>query len=224
MEFNRPSESCNHERRLINAYQQGRYSHSVNSRDSDHLRDEIMRNERELQAQREHVSKQDKKRIMQYSIARVIILSVITVSLITVTHKGETDLKSCSQDVHQYLTYCSYYFGFCAFRQLLVATLIPCTQKPYRLRDLANVVFIAIDIFLFTAITFFGTKIMFSDETKACRDNGTDILMMWIFGVCCLLYGWVYCLLLACGLTTLPLILVFWCVYRMQMNEIVRED
>ena len=89
---------------------------------------------------------------------------------------------------------------------------------------MANVVFIAIDIFLFTAITFFGSKIMFSEETKACRDNGTDILMMWILGFCCLLYGWVYCLLLACGLTTLPLILIFWCVYRMQMNEIARED
>ena len=104
--------------------------------------------------------------------------------------------------------------------------LIPCTSKPQRLRDLANVVFITIDIFLFTSITVYGTKIMFSDNTKACRegDVGADLLMMWIFSFCCLIYGWIYCMLLCCGLTALPLILIFWCVYRMQMNEISREE
>ena len=159
---------------------------------------------------------------MQYSIARVIILSVITISLLILVKRGEGDAKGCSHEVHKYLTYCALYFGFAALRQFVVCLLIPCTSKPQRLRDLANIVFIAIDIFLFTSITIYGTKIMFSDATKSCRegDVGADLLMMWIFSFCCLIYGWIYCLLLCCGLTTLPLIMIFWCVYRMQMNEI----
>ena len=163
---------------------------------------------------------------MQYSLARVVVHCVITITLFALVKRGENDAKGCSKDVHKYLEYCAGYFGLCCLRQFIVCLLIPCTKQPQRLRDLANVVFIAIDIFLFTCLTVFGTKIMFADDTKACRqgEDGSNLLMMWIFSFCCLIYGWIYCGLLCCGLTTFPLILIFWCVYRMQMNEISREE
>ena len=53
---------------------------------------------------------------MQYSIARVVVLSVVTISLLIVVRRGEEDAKDCSKDVHKYLTYCAYYFGFAAIR------------------------------------------------------------------------------------------------------------
>lgn len=42
----------------------------------------------------------------------------------------------------------------------------------------------------------------------------------WILSTCCLIYGWVYSALLCIGLAGVPLILVFWCFYKMQMSEI----
>lgn len=67
---------------------------------------------------------------------------------------------------------------------------------------------------------------MFAEETEACREgaDGANLLLMWIFAFCCLIWGWIYCTLLCCGCITTPFILIFWCVYRMQMNEISREE
>ena len=53
---------------------------------------------------------------MQYSIARVVVLSVVTISLLILVKRGEENAKGCSQDVHKYLSYCAFYFGFAALR------------------------------------------------------------------------------------------------------------
>ena len=84
---------------------------------NESLREELARSERTLQSQQHaQVSKQDRRRIMQYSIARVIVHSVITITLFLIVKRGEKDAKGCSEDVHKYLTYCAYYFGLCCLR------------------------------------------------------------------------------------------------------------
>lgn len=105
-----------------------------------------------------------------------------------------------------------------------VVVLLCFAKKPQRVRDLSSIFFIGIDLFVVVIMTIYGTKSLFSGPGVLCRDNGDpDTFKWWVISVCCLVYGWAYSVLLCIGFTSLPLIIVFWCFYRMQMQEIVNE-
>lgn len=106
-----------------------------------------------------------------------------------------------------------------------MVVLICCSKRPQKFRDLSNICFIMIDLFLVVILTVYGTNALFGESGLECRDNGDpNTFKWWVISVCCLVYGWVYSLLLLVGLTSLPLIIVFWCFYRMQMSEIENES
>ncbi len=89
-------------------------------------------------------------------------------------------------------------------------------KRPQRVRDLSNILFIVVDLFIVVISTIYGTKALFWTTGINCRDNGDPITFKWwVISVLCLVYGWVYSVLLCIGLTSLPLIIVFWCFYKM---------
>lgn len=117
------------------------------------------------------------------------------------------------------------YFGAVAMRHFGVVVLLCFASRPQRVRDLSNILFIVIDIVVVTMATVYGTKALFEDHGLACRDNGDpNTFNWWVISCCLLIYGWIYSFLLCIGLTSLPLIIVFWCFYRMQMSEIENES
>jgi type II secretory pathway component PulF len=80
-------------------------------------------------------------------------------------------------------------------------------------------------MFLVVLVTGYGTKALFEDSGIECRDNNDpNTFKWWVISVITLVYGWGYSLLLLIGLTSLPLIIIFWCFYRMQMSEIENES
>lgn len=106
-----------------------------------------------------------------------------------------------------------------------VVVLLCFAKRPQRVRDVSSIFFIVIDLFMVTIFTVYGTKGLFSPEGLSCRDNGDpNTFRWWVISVCCLVYGWAYSVLLCIGFTSLPLIIVFWCFYRMQMSEIANEN
>lgn len=117
------------------------------------------------------------------------------------------------------------YFAIVSFRHMAVVVLLCFAKKPQRVRDISSILFIVFDLCTVTILTVYGTKSLFSPEGLACRDSGgANNFRWWVISVCCLVYGWAYSVLLCIGLTSLPLILVFWCFYRMQMTEIANES
>ena len=66
--------------------------------------------------------------------------------------------------------------------------------------------------------------VQFDEESDGCRASDDNwVILMYILSICCLLYGWIYVILLCCGLTSLPLIAIFWCCYRNQLNNMRGE-
>lgn len=126
--------------------------------------------------------------------------------------------------MYQYMMIFMVYFGFCSLRQLIIVVLIHCTPKPQKLSDYANLIFIGFDAIFVSSLTIWGTMVQFDEEADTCRESDeTVILLMYIFAVCCLIYGWIYVVLLCCGLTSLPLVAIFFCCYRNQMRAMRGE-
>ena len=90
--------------------------------------------------------------------------------------------------------------------------------------DFANLLFIGFDSLFVSSLTIWGTMVQFDESADGCRGSDDNwVLLMYIFSICCLLYGWIYVILLLCGLTSLPLIAIFWCFYRKQLNGMKSE-
>lgn len=116
----------------------------------------------------------------------------------------------------RYLVLQDVYFAFVACRHMGVVVCLCFVKRPQRVRDLSNILFIVIDLFIVVIATVYGTKALFWTSGINCRDNGNpDTFKWWVISVLCLVYGWVYSVLLCIGLTSLPLIIVFWCFYKM---------
>mmetsp|Transcript_14935 Transcript_14935/g.20241 ORF Transcript_14935/g.20241 Transcript_14935/m.20241 type:complete len:127 (+) Transcript_14935:1046-1426(+) len=119
---------------------------------------------------------------------------------------------------------CMIYFGVCACRQLVIVVLISFTAKPQKTNDVAQAIFIAFDAIFVSTITIWGTTVLFDEESDGCRNSGDNwVILMYIFSILCLLFGWVYVILLCCGLTSVPLLLIFWCCYHRQLNNMRDE-
>ena len=70
------------------------------------------------------------------------------------------------------------------------------------------------------ALTIWGTKVQTSDNVYVCRQTSDKWeLLMYILSLACLLYGWIYVILLCCAFSSLPLIIIFWCCYRRHMGD-----
>ena len=124
-------------------------------------------------------------------------------------------MQECGKDVHKYMYICMVYFGVCACRQLIVCVLISCSQEPQKTSDFANLLFIGFDAIFVSSLTIWGTMVQFDEESDGCRASDDNwVILMYILSICCLLYGWIYVILLCCGLTSLPLLAIFWCCYR----------
>ena len=115
----------------------------------------------------------------------------------------------------QYLVFASVYFGIAAARNMFVAAALCFSKRPQRIHDISVVFSILFDAAIVTIMTVYGTKSLFSPEGIICRDNGDpNTFKWWVIGCCCLVYGWAYGVLLCVGLTSLPLVIIFWCYYR----------
>jgi hypothetical protein len=124
----------------------------------------------------------------------------------------------------RYLILQTVYFAFVSARNLCVVSVACLAKRPQRVRDLSNILFIVLDLFLVILPTVYGTLALFQPYGLYCRDNGNpETFRWWVISVLCLVYGWVYSVLLCIGFTSLPLIVVFWCFYKMQMSEIANE-
>lgn len=98
-------------------------------------------------------------------------------------------------------------------------------KKSQRVSDGSYIVFLVCDTAIVILLTVYGTNAVFLGQGIACRDNGQpENFRWWVVSLICLLYGMAYSFLLCIGLTSLPFIILFWCFYRMQMNEIVNES
>lgn len=116
----------------------------------------------------------------------------------------------------RYLIIQSVYFGFLSARNMFVCALLCFAKQPYYIRDYSSVLFICFDFFSVIIMTIYGTKALFSTSGVNCRDNnGPDTFKWWVISMCFLIYDWGYGILLCIGFTSLPLIIVFWCFYRM---------
>ena len=183
-----------------------------------------MRLEIELQDRRHNIEKIEKKRTFKYCLTIAIVQLVVFLSLFTVLQIYRDKAVECHSDIERYMTYCMYYFAFSSFRQVVVVLLIPFSKKPTQVRDRSNFVFITMDFILYSSLTIWGTRILIKNKAIQCSEsNDTIQVFMWVFSLACLLYGWVYVILLCCGLTSMPLIFIFWCVYRMQMRQMEAE-
>jgi len=140
---------------------------------------------------------------------------VVFIALLLIVEYAAEKIKDCGNDVHNYIFICMIYFGQCAFRQLVIVLLISFTKNPQKTSDFANLLFIAFDSLFVSSLTIWGTMIQFEDRASECRRTSDKwVLLMYVMSICCLLYGWIYVILLCCGLTSLPLIAIFWCYYR----------
>lgn len=127
----------------------------------------------------------------------------------------------CDLNFGRFLLIQNSFYGFLAFRHFCVILLLFLTKNPFRVRDCANLVFLIIDAVFVTFLTVYGTRALFSPIGLWCRDNiNSYTFRWWILSVCCLVFNWVYDLLLLIGLTSLPLIMIFWCFYQKQMSAI----
>lgn len=127
----------------------------------------------------------------------------------------------CDKVFGRFLIIQESYYGFLAFRHFCVLVLLFLTKNPYRVRDWSNLLFLIMDVVVVTFLTVYGTRALFSPIGLWCRDNNDpNTFKWWIVSMCCLIFNWLYDLLLLIGLTSLPLIVIFWCFYRMQMSEI----
>ena len=166
----------------------------------------------------------DRKRIFRYAVSQFFIHSVVFITLLMVLRYAKETALECGTDIYKYLYICMAYFGFCAFRQLVIVVIVSFAKHPQKTSDLANILFIGFDAIFISALTMWGTMIQFDEGAKDCRDTSDNwVLMMYIMNLGCLLYGWAYFILLCCGLTSLPLIAIFWCFYRKQMNNMRGE-
>ena len=125
----------------------------------------------------------------------------------------------------RYLMIQAVYFGVIASRHFGVVVMLCFSARPQRVRDLSNILFIIADIAAVPLMSVYGTKALFMEQGVYCRDNGNpNTFNWWVISCCLLCYGWIYSFLLCIGLTSLPLIIVFWCFYKMQMSEIQNES
>lgn len=117
------------------------------------------------------------------------------------------------------------YAGICALRSLLIVVLISFTTSPQKTSDFANLLFIAFDAIFVSSLTIWGTMIQFDAPADTCRNSDDEwVILMYVMSICCLLFGWVYVILLCCGLTSVPLIAIFWCCYRKQVVSMNRQQ
>ena len=176
----------------------------------------MARNELSLQSKQEEADKADIRKIMIYSVTQFGIQVSIGLFLFFMLQNMEDKAKSCSKDVWRYLNFCLYYFEFSSLRALIVCFMIPCFKKPQQVRDISNCVFIGLDAILYTTLTIWGSMVVFDENTWKCRNSeDRKEVIMWLTSICFIVYGWVYVILLCCGLTSVPLLVIFWCVHRM---------
>lgn len=149
-----------------------------------------------------------------------LIYLLIGLGINHATKEIREEAISCYYPMAEYLTISLYYFMFVSLRHLLICLLVPCSRKPQRLMDVSNLVYIGLDVFLVTILTVYGTQALFDQSAIDCRYQSNALMQWWVICVCCLLFGWIYSALLCLGLASMPLILVFWCFYQMQMSEI----
>ena len=184
----------------------------------------MIRTELQIQGQNELVELEDRKRIFKHSTTLFGVYSFTFIVLILILRYAESQYEDCGQDVKKYMNFCMFYFGVCACRQLIIVVLICFTKKPQRTSDAANTLFIAFDAIFVSSITFWGTTVLFDEESDGCRNSGDNwVILMYIFSILCLLYGWIYVILLCCGMTSLTLLLIFWCCYRRQLSSLSEQ-
>jgi hypothetical protein len=120
-----------------------------------------------------------------------------------------------------YLMLMIYYFLFVGIRHILLCMMLPCVKRPQRLVDVSNIVYVVVDLFFVVVLSIWGAMCIFSEEAITCKDSTTiDLMNWWILSMVCLIYGMIYSLLLCIGLASVPLILIFWCYYHMQVRNI----
>jgi hypothetical protein len=169
--------------------------------------------------------KRERSRILCGSIGVFSFYLFLTVGLSVVIEKTQEAAFACDPDMGQYLILQAVYFGFVAARNFAIVVLICYAKRPQRVRDLSNIAAIVVDLFIVVCATIYGSFSLFSPNSLFCRDNGNpDTFCWWIISMLCLVFGWIYTVLLCIGLTSLPLIIIFWCFYRMQMTEIANES
>jgi hypothetical protein len=141
-----------------------------------------------------------------------------------VASANQNEAFDCDIDFGRFLIVEDVYFAFVVVRNMMVVTVLCFAKRPQRVRDISNIVFLTMDIGMIPILSVYGTKSLFAETGTFCRDNGNPTTFKWwVISVCCLIYGWVYSVLLCIGLTSLPLIIIFWCFYRMQMTEISNQ-
>jgi len=159
------------------------------------------------------------------SFGTAMIYSVITISIGFVINKMQAAVFACDTDLGRFLFLFEVYFGFCATRNLVVIVLLCFCKKTHTVRDGSYITFLIADTVLIILLTFYGTKAVFLGPGLHCRDNGQSATFRWwVISCICLIYGMAYTCLLCIGLTSLPCIILFWCFYRMQMNELINES
>ena len=132
---------------------------------------EILRIELELQSRREEIDNDDKKGLLKYAITVSFIQMAVFLSLLLLLAKHKDKANECHEDMVWYLTYCMYYFGVAALRQLFVIFIVPFVKKPQLLKDRANCLFLSMDAILYTSLTIWGTKIISNEKAIECSES-----------------------------------------------------
>jgi hypothetical protein len=132
----------------------------------------------------------------------------------------------CDIDLANYLIIQGFYMSIISARNLSVlVTLCLTKKKPQRVKDISNIIFVCIDLLIIPIATVYGTKTLFNKPGLACRDNGDpNTFNWWVISLLFLIFGWVYSIFLALILTSVPLLIFFWCFYQMQLSEIANES
>lgn len=151
-------------------------------------------------------------------LALCIVISIVIRSLQKVVF-------ACDQDLGKYLIFNCIYFSFLSARNFGVAVLLCRSNKPQVIRDWSSVIFLLTDAVLVSLMTLYGLKNLFEPEGLICRDNGEpETFQWWVISCVCLVIGLIYSALLCVGFASVPLIVIFWCYFKLQMEELENEN
>lgn len=178
----------------------------------------------DIQAENRALQTEDRSRIIRNALIFLGIHTFVFIMLQLLMGQAQKHAEECEKSVAEYMLFFKWYFGLCAARQLVVCLVLKFTKQPQKTSDQAYLVFIILDAVFVSSLTVWGTMVQTDAAVSECRELGNNwVLLMYIFSICCLLYGWIYVILLCCGLTSLPLISIFWCFYRKQMKNMQGE-
>lgn len=146
---------------------------------------------------------------------QIVVSFSFALSFHLTTKEDREEVKECSRELVYFLDYFIAYLFFVTTRHMVILFLLFCVKRPQRLRDFAFIVYIVLDIFFVMILTTYGTTIIFSDEALNCR-QGSDYQLRWfVMSMFCLIFGWIYSVFLCIMLASAPIIVAFWCFYKM---------